>query len=121
MSRPATARPNGLPRNPRSRTGWISGRSASASSAVTRWMVGAHQRDPDRAPLEDRVGQLDRLEAGQPRPQPDVRRQRCLRLETDEVLDRGHRRHRASLEQELAGEERPVQGTLGEHRSHASR
>ena len=97
------------------------GSKTNGSSAPQQRIAGAHQRHPDRTPLEDRVCELDWLEAGQPRPQPDVRRQRVPGLQTDEVLDRGHRRHRASLEQELAAEERSVQSTLGEHRSHASR
>ena len=45
-----------LVRNPRPRTGSTSGRIASASSAVTRWMVERMQRRPHDAALDQVAG-----------------------------------------------------------------
>ena len=70
---------------------------------------GAHQHDPHRlAPLQQPV-ELGRVEALQPRPEPDERRLRLLRLHPGEVLEHARHRERRALEQVLAGEQRPVQ------------
>ena len=76
-----------------------------------------HQGGPDRAPILDRLGQLARPEVAETRPERDVRRQRSLRLEPDEVCDRRLGGHRLPLEQELAGEQGPVERALAEHRA----
>ena len=50
-----------------------------------------HQRRPDDPTAADQVGQLLGLEAGQPGPEPDVRRQWRLRLHPGQPLDRRDR------------------------------
>ena len=47
----------------------------------------------------------------------DVWREGSLRLEPDEVCDRGLGGHRLPVEQELAGEQCPVERALAEHRA----
>jgi hypothetical protein len=48
----------------------------------------AHQRDPDHPPAQDQLGQIIRAEPRQPRPQPVIGRERRLRLQARQVLDR---------------------------------
>ena len=76
----------------------------------------AHQRGSDRPTVLDRRSELAGVEAVQPRPEPDVRRQRRLRLHANEVLDlvEGGRGH--AFEQVLAGEQGAVEGARSEHR-----
>ena len=84
---------------------------------------GAHQGDPDHLPADQQLGQIARLEPGQPGPQPVVRRERRLGLQPGQVLDRRDhgigpaRTHgqRGRLEQHLPGEQGPVQGPQIQH------
>ena len=70
---------------------------------------GAHQHDPHRlAPLEQPV-ELVRVEVADPRPQADERRLRLLGLHPGEMLEHGRDGQRRTLEQMLAGEERPAE------------
>jgi hypothetical protein len=59
----------------------------------------AHQRDAYDAPVEDQPGEVVRLEALNPRPQPEVRRERRLCLHPHQVGDRLRRGHRGTREQ----------------------
>jgi hypothetical protein len=72
----------------------------------------------DRAALE-RGGQRSALEPLEPRPQADVHRRRVLGLDPGDPLERPRQRHPAALEQQLAGEQRPVELPLGE-RAHGA-
>jgi hypothetical protein len=69
----------------------------------------AHQRRLDHAAVLQRAGQGRALEAGEPRPQPDVHRRRVLGLDAADRFQRARQRHPRSLEQELAGEQRAVE------------
>jgi hypothetical protein len=74
----------------------------------------AHERSlHDLAPLE-RARERISLEAGDARPQPDVHRRRVLRLECPHPLERLRQGELLALEQQLAGEQRPVQRPLAE-------
>ena len=75
----------------------------------------ALQRDPDRAPVGQRRAQLGRVEAVQPRPQPDVRVLRLLRLQADQVLDGVQRRSPDPAQQQLPVQQRPVERAVAEH------
>ena len=104
MSIPANWRPNGDPvANPRADTTCSTGRSASQSSAVMRWMVvrSIVARTRRRA-SSSRAS--SRIETPQSRPQLVVRVPRLLRLQGDEVLDGGFDREVHTLQEELARE-----------------
>ncbi len=70
----------------------------------------AHDDDPHDAPFPQQRGQVVGDEAVEPRPQPEVRVQRYLGLHADEVVDGVERRAAGALEEQLAGQRRPVQG-----------
>ena len=74
----------------------------------------AQEGGPDRAAIVQQTGERRALEVGEPGPEPDERRARELRLEAGQALERGERRQVRALEQELAGEHRPVERALGE-------
>ena len=79
----------------------------------------AHQRQAHGLALGQHPPELVRVEALDARPEPEVRRQRFLRLEADEELhDVGHRRGDA-LEQQLPLEQRSIERApledLGRH------
>ena len=85
--------------------------------AVTRCSVRRMRRCG--RPAEIRAAdQFGGVEVAQPRPQPDVRLERLLRLQSDEVLDGLDGGHGVAIEQELAGQQRPVQSPTSEHRGH---
>jgi len=73
----------------------------------------AHQRHPHQLPVEDQPGQIVGRERVQPSPQPDVGRIRFLRLHADEVLDGRRDSPRLASQQQLAGQQRPVERLLG--------
>jgi hypothetical protein len=75
----------------------------------------AHQQHPDRRTPLQRRGDLGRFEAVEARVQGEVRRQRVLCLQTEQVL--GHRQGRQGRpgEEVLAAQERPVQDASGQH------
>ena len=73
-----------------------------------------HERGLDDAPILQRRGQRVAPEAGQPRPQPHVARWGVLGLEAADLVDRLGDGQRRALQEQLAGEERAVQGALGE-------
>ncbi len=78
-------------------------------------MASAAQRQqPDQAAVLERAVDVVRVEVGEPRVQREVRRQRLLRLQPDQVV--GHRvgRQVDALEQVLATEQRPVELAGGE-------
>jgi hypothetical protein len=77
----------------------------------------------DRRPEERRLndgavlegnGQLVPREPREARPQPDIARWRVLGLESADLLDRVDDREARALEEELPGEECPVQVALAE-------
>ncbi len=69
----------------------------------------AHEPEPDDLPLLEQPPELIRVEALEPRPEPDVRRHDLLRLEPDEVLDHVVHRHVGAAEQVLPLQQRAVQ------------
>ena len=75
----------------------------------------AHHRRLDHVAAEHRL--LERLpsEAGEPRPEPDVRGGRPLRLHPGEPLDRGDRIEPLPLEQQLPRQRGAVQLPQGQH------
>jgi hypothetical protein len=68
-----------------------------------------HERCLHDRPIGERTIEVVGREAGDARPQRDVRRRRLLRLEAGERLDRRDDRQRCRLDQVLPGERRPVQ------------
>jgi hypothetical protein len=78
---------------------------------------GAHERYAHDLAVEEQLLERLRPEAGDARPQADVGRPRRLRLDPDQMLDGGERRNPAPAQQELAGEQRPVQPHRREHAS----
>ena len=73
-----------------------------------------HERRLDDGPLLEGLGQRRTTEAGEPGPQPDVARRRVLRLEPADLLDGVLERDRRAFEQQLAGEQRAVEGAAGQ-------
>ena len=67
----------------------------------------AHQVSAKHGPFGNKLLQLLMTEAGQPRPQPDVRGQRGLGLQAGQMTDRLQGGQRGPVEQELAGKPRP--------------
>jgi hypothetical protein len=79
-----------------------------------------HQVGAYHGPFGHEVLQLLLTEAGQPRPQPDVRGQRGLGLQAGQVPDRVPGRHRGPVEQQLAVQRGAVQGAQAQAvRGHA--
>ena len=76
---------------------------------------GAHERHPYRLASLDQPGQLRWLQPLEARPQADVGRDRHLRLQPHQVLDRCRRGHGAPLQQQLAGQQRAVELPLAEY------
>ena len=76
----------------RSSTGCSSGRSASASAAVTVWIVVRMSWVRTTCPRGHQPVQLGRVVVRQPVPERQMRHARHLRLQPDQVLQR--RRHR---------------------------
>jgi hypothetical protein len=74
----------------------------------------AEQRSLDDRPSLERPRERVALEAVEPRPQPDVHRRRVLRLDTPDPPERLRQRVPGALEQQLAGEQRPVELLLAE-------
>ncbi len=71
-------------------------------------------RPHDRPCLQQRI-ELTRFERRQPRPQGDVRIVGNLRLQPDEMRDRGERIERRRLEQQLARQRGSVELPVAEH------
>jgi hypothetical protein len=69
----------------------------------------AHQVDTHRTPVSDQPGELRGAERAEPGPQPDVGRERRLRLHAAQVLDRLEGRQVRPVQQQLPGQRRPVQ------------
>jgi len=72
-----------------------------------------HQRALNDRRLLERTRQVVAFEAFEPGPQPDVHRRCVLRLQTGHALEHSGQGRFASLQQLLAPEDRPVQGTRG--------
>src|SRR6185436_12440567 len=68
-----------------------------------------HQRQPHHLPLHQQRRQLVGAEAAQARPQGVVGRLGRLRLQPHQVVDDVDRRHRPALQEELTGQQGPVQ------------
>ncbi len=69
----------------------------------------AHHRRLQHVAAQHRALERRPAESVEPRPQPDVRRRRPLRLHPDEPLDRRERRRAPPLEQHLARERGAIQ------------
>ena len=69
----------------------------------------AHQVSAKHGPFGNKLLQLLMTEAGQPRPQPDVRGQRGLGLQAGQVPDRLQGGQRGPVEQQLAVQRGAVQ------------
>ena len=96
-----------------SSTGWTSGRSSSASSAVTRWIVPRITTMRTSRRSDEQRRQLVGVEAGEPRPQPEVRVQRHLGLQPDEVVDDVERRRGRRARAAAGGPASPGSGRGG--------
>jgi hypothetical protein len=81
----------------------------------------AHERALDDRALLERAGQRVALEALQTGPQADVHRRRVLRLESGDELQRARDRDARALEQQLAGEQRPVELAAAERADRSER
>ena len=69
----------------------------------------------DRPPVLEGPGQVVTAEVAQPRPQADVRRRGVLGLEAGDLLQRLGEGVAGALEEELAGQQGPVELAGGEH------
>ena len=69
---------------------------------------------PGRPAALEQAREVVALEAREARPQPDVHRRRVLRLQAAHALEHARRCEVAALEQQLAGEQRPVEVALAE-------
>jgi hypothetical protein len=69
-----------------------------------------HQVGAKHGPFGKKILQFLLTEAGQPRPQPDVRGQRGLGLQAGQVTDRVPGRHRGPVEQQLAVQRGAMKG-----------
>lgn len=72
----------------------------------------SHERPLNNRPFLQRAREVVALEALKPRPEADVHRRRVLRLQTGDALKRLGKRRSSPLEEELAGEQRAVEGAL---------
>jgi hypothetical protein len=70
---------------------------------------GTHERGPDDLSLREETREVVAAEVLEATPQTDVGGVGVLRLEARQVRDRVSNRERAALEQELAGECRPIE------------
>jgi hypothetical protein len=82
---------------------------------VHRVQRAAHHRRPDRAAAGEQLDQLGGPEPVQARPEAVVRRIGCLRLHPDQVGEHVGDRAADPAQQQLAGQQRPVQRLRGEH------
>ena len=95
--------------------------------AQLQGVVGSHQvdrpphhDDADEPALLEQLADGGGVEPVEPRPQREVGIERVLGLHPDQVRDRVERRKRRPLQQELAGQRRPVEGTaIEDERRHA--
>ena len=75
----------------------------------------AHEVGPHHAPPGQQVRERRRVERAQPRPEPDERFLRFLRLQAAQVRDGVEDRHVGAVEQQLPGERRAVQRPVVEN------
>ena len=75
----------------------------------------AHHRESHQRPVVDQIRYRHRVEAGEPRPQADVRVVRDLRLQTHEVVHGVARGDGRAFQQQLPSERCPVQRAHREH------
>ena len=80
----------------------------------------AHDADPHDVAVLEQLRERLRPELGEPRPEAGVRVARHLGLQADQMPHRVERRQLGTLEQQLAGERRPVQRLLPEDTAHAA-
>jgi hypothetical protein len=69
----------------------------------------AHERQPHELALGQHAAELVRIEPAQARPQPEVGRQRRLRLEAEQVLHRRDHRAVCTLQEQLSLQQRAVE------------
>ncbi|GAA2799473.1 hypothetical protein GCM10020219_083280 [Nonomuraea dietziae] len=83
----------------------------------------AHEVGPDHAPPGQQGREHRRVERAQPRPEPDERFLRFLRLQSAQVRDGVEDRHVRAIEQQLPRQGRAVErpGVENGHRGHAAR
>ena len=74
----------------------------------------AHERETHHDPVREHAAELVRVEALEARPEPEVGRQRRLRLKAEQVLDGLPDRLVDAAEQQLALEKRSVELALGD-------
>ena len=79
-----------------------------------------HEGDPHDPAVEHQIGELGRREALDPAPQPEVRGVRGLRLHPDQVCHGVDGAAAVAAQQQLPGQQRPVQRAPGEHGSGAA-
>ena len=89
--------------------GLVQGAEADVIRGVHQVDRVTHQVGAKHGPFGQKIFQGLVTEAGQPRPQPDVRGQRGLSLQVGQVADRVPRRHRGPVEQQLAVQRGAVQ------------
>ncbi len=75
----------------------------------------AHQVGPHRAPVGQQVREHRGVERAQPRPEPDERFLRFLRLQAAQVGDGVEHGQVGAFEQQLPGERRAVERPGGQH------
>ncbi len=80
----------------------------------------AHDADSHDVAVLEQLRERLRPELGEPRPEAGVRVVRHLGLQADEMPHRVERRQLGALEQQLAGERRPVQRPFPEDTAHAA-
>ena len=90
--------------------GLVEGAEADVVRGVHQVDRVAHQVSAKHGPFGNKLLQLLMTEAGQPRPQPDVRGQRGLGLQAGQVADRVQGGQRGPVEQQLAVQRGAVQG-----------
>ena len=100
------ATPRGAPRGRRSRRPIVGGGDEVDGAA--------HQRRLDHLARLERARERVALEAGDPRPQPEVHRRRVLRLQPAHPLEHARGRQAGALQQPLAGEQRSIERAGGE-------
>ena len=71
---------------------------------------GPQQRSLYNLATLQRAGQVVARKPGQAAPQPDVHRRRVLRLQATHLFEHAGEWQRGALEEQLAGEHRPVAG-----------
>jgi len=112
-STPVRCRPK-FPASPRSLSGWNRAREEEEILGGQQVNGVAEQVGAHHGPFGQKVLKMLVTEAGQPRPQPDVRRERSLGLQRGQVLDRLPGGPGVPAQQQLAVQGGAVQGAGAE-------